>query len=804
MLKNYLRINFRSLRQNKGYTIINILGLATGIAVCLLIFLVIEFETSFDNFHKKKDRIYRLLTEYHHSDSKDIFYGRGVPFAFPRALQTTFSGAELVAPIFSDYNVQLLALDTKSAMPKKFKEERGIFFTGPAFFKIFDFPIIAGSYASLNDPNNALLTEEIAEKYFGSWKDAIGKTLKLNNTYDLKVSGILANTPANTGFPIKVVISYGTGFTSNFMKSTNWDGTNSGFGCFILLAKNTSPGVFNKQLIEYSKKVKSPENKDVQVIQPMTEVHFDTQAGDFGGKTISRKLINVLWLIGAFILLIACVNFINLSTAQAVNRAKEIGVRKVLGSTRWQLKLQFLSETLLIVLASVTVSIILALLALPYINSLLELSIEITLQNSTSIALFLFFLTGTVTALAGFYPSIVLSGFNPVEALKSKLAAKTTKGVSLRRGLVVFQFIIAQSLIIATLVIARQMSFFSSQPLGFDKTAIVNIPVPEDSIGNSKLEFLKKQLKVVTGIQNVSFNSNTPAEDNNDNWTNITFDHAAKQTEFYSIYKTADNEYVPSFKLPLVAGRNLEPSDTIKEFLVNEMLLRNLGITDPQKALNKNINLYGHVEGPIVGVLKDFNTRSFRDDLAPLLITSSKREYSEASIKLDSREMTSAMHRIEKIWDETFPEFVFEYKFMDDKVESFYKQENRLGHLYKIFAGIAILLSCLGLYGLASFMAVQRIKEVGIRKVLGATGAHIIYLFSREFILLISTAFLITTPITWYFMHQWLQNYPFRIELSWWLFGIGGLLSVLIAITTVSFHAVRAALANPVSNLRSE
>ena len=804
MFKNYFRTSFRSLRQNKGTTAINVIGLAAGIAVCLLIFLVIAFETSFDEFHMKKDRIYRVLTEYHHNDSKDIFYGRGVPKAFYRGIKDNFADLESIAPVYADYNDQVLVSGSQSVTPKKFKEERGIFFTTPSFFKIFDYPVLAGSFESLNDPNNVLLTQETAEKYFGSWQQAVGKTLRLNNTLDLKVSGILANMPANTGFPIKLAISFGTGYTAKILNSTNWDGTSTSFGCYILLAKNSSAAGFNKQLMAYSRKMKSPDNKDLQVIQPLKEVHFDTRAGDYGGKTISRQLIRIMWLIASFILLIACVNFINLSTAQAVNRAKEIGVRKVLGSNRWQLQFQFLTETFLIVLASIILSVVFAMLTLPSINNLLELAVKITPENVISITAFLLALATVVTLLAGFYPSIVLSGFNPVEALKSKLAAKTTRGISLRRGLVVFQFIIAQSLIIATIVIARQMSFFASQPLGFDKTAVVNIPVPEDSAGNSKLGFLKKQLKTLNGINNVSFNSNTPVEDNNDNWTNINFDHAQKQTDFYSIFKTADDEYVPGFKLPLVAGRNLEPSDTIREFLVNEMLLRNLGITDPQKALNKHVYIYDHAEGPIVGVLKDFNTRSFRDDLAPLIITTSRREYNEASIKLDSRDMSGTMQQIEKVWNETFPEFVFEYKFLDEKVESFYKQENRLEKLYKIFAAITIILSCLGLYGLASFMAAQRIREVGIRKVLGASGANIVYLFSREFILLIGVAFGITIPLTWYFMNQWLQNYPFRIELSWWLFGAGGIISILIAISTVSFHAIRAALANPVRSLRSE
>lgn len=804
MLKNYFRISIRNLRKNKSYAVINILGLATGIAVCLLIFLVISFETSFDNYHKNHSRIYRVLTEYHHADSKDIFYGRGVPLGLPKGLKISFKQIEEVAPIYADYDDQLIVFDNNNSSVKKFKEDKGVFYTVPAFFNIFDFPLLAGTYETLNNPNNVLLTKDIAEKYFGDWKNAIGKTLKLNNTNTLKVSGILANVPANTDFQLKVVISYGTGFTSNFINATDWDNTGSNFGCYILLPSNISAAGFNNQLIALSKKLKSPDNKDVQTIQPLQGVHYDTQAGNFSGKSISQQMINALWLIAAFILLIACVNFTNLSTAQAVNRSKEVGVRKVLGSNKWQLQLQFLSETFLIVLASVICSLIIAWFALPFINNILELSVGINLSNGISILLFLLIILFSVTGLAGFYPSIVLSGFNPINALKSKLASKSNKGISLRRGLVVFQFIIAQSLIIATLVIAKQMAFFTSQSLGFDKNAIVNIPIPTDSMGISKIDYLRKELKAVNGIQTVSFNSNTPVEDNNDNWTNIKFDHATKQTDFYSIFKSADNEYLPGYKLPLIAGRNIEESDTIKEFLVNEMLLRNLGIRNPQDALNKEINLYGHVKGPIVGVLKDFYTRSFRDGLAPLIISSSKSDYNEASIKLDSKELTSSMHSIEKIWGKTYPDFVFEYKFLDDKVESFYKHENQIAHLYKIFAIIAIFLSCLGLYGLASFMAVQRIKEVGIRKVLGATGPHIVYLFSKEFIILILIAFFIATPLTWYFMNKWLQNYQFRIELSWWLFLAGGIVSIIIALTTVSFKAIKAAMANPVTSLRTE
>jgi len=344
-----------------------------------------------------------------------------------------------------------------------------------------------------------------------------------------------------------------------------------------------------------------------------------------------------------------------------------------------------------------------------------------------------------------------------------------------------------------------------NQPLGFDKDAIINVPFRVDSAWRSKADYLKQQLLSVNGVQAVSFSSNTPVEDANDIWSTFKFDHATKEEDFKAITKFSDEEYVPTYKLQLIAGRNLQPSNMTREFLVNESLVKSLGIKNPEDILNKEISIWGDkIKCPVVGVLKDFNDRSFRNDVAPLLITTNGTMYSQAGIKLATTNISSTLQSVKKIWEQTFPDFVYEYKFLDDKIASFYKQENQLSQLYKIFAAIAIFLSCLGLYGLASFMAAQRIKEVGIRKVLGATTGNIVYLFSKEFIILISIAFVISTPVAWYYMHQWLQDYPYRINMSWWIFILGGVASVLIALITVSFQAIKAAVANPVKSLRTE
>ncbi len=819
MFKNYFKTALRSLIRNRNYTIINIAGLAVGIAVCMMIFIIIQFQTSFDDFHSKKDRVYRVLTESHHADAATITYAKNVPFPMPENLKTAFPQLEQVAPIYASHNDELQVLDGNGAPVKNFKEQSGVFYTSPSFFNMFNFPLLAGSYESLKDPNNVLLTKEIAETYFGDWKTAIGRTIKITGYYSmgaglfqfpataLKVSGILATIPANTDFQLKLVVAWGTDFTGDKeygFQQPQWNQSAPDFGCYVLLPPNISVDNFNQQLSAYARKVQSADNKDSYIVQPLSAVHYDAKAGNYSNKIISHRLINVLWLIAAFILLIACVNFINLSTAQAVNRAKEVGVRKVLGSNKSQLQIQFIVETFLIVTIAVILAAVITLLALPYVNQLLELSLSLNILTNPAIILFLLAVTMAVTVLAGFYPSIVLSRFNPVNALKSKLTANTSKGISLRRGLVVFQFIIAQALIIGTLVIVTQMNYFMDQPLGFDKDAIVNVPYRPDRTGSKLTDYLKQQL-LSNGVQAVSFCSNTPVEDGNNMFTSFKFDHAIKDEDFQAIVKFADNDYVPTYKLQLVAGRNLQPSGPTTEFLVNESFVKSLGLKKPEDILNKEISIMGGlIKCPVVGVLKDFNDRSLRQDLAPLLIATNVTMYRQASIKLATTNISSTMQSVKKIWEQTFPDYVYEYRFLDDKIAGFYKQETQLSQLYKIFAAIAIFLSCLGLYGLASFMAVQRIKEVGIRKVLGATAGNIVYLFSKEFIILISIAFLIATPLAWYFMNKWLQDYAYRINISWWLFAAGGLAAIIIALATISFQAIKAAIANPVKSLRTE
>ncbi len=802
MLRNFFKTAFRSLRRNKSYSVINILGLGVGIAICLMIFLIIQFETSFDNFHSKKDRIHRVLTEF--KDPSGTNYSSGVPFPFPATLRQDFPQLEKVAAIYGDENTLLSVMDDNDEKAiKKFKEEQGVFFTDPSFFEIFDFEWLYGNPATaLGDPLSIVLTKEIAEKYFGSWKNAIGKTIKRNNKKLLKVTGILATIPGNTDFQFKAIAPYKTFLAP----SEDWTTVSSNHVCYVLLPGNVDPKNLNKLLPAFIKKY-TPEERagtSSQVLQPIKEVHYDTVAGNFLGRNISKELISTIKLIALFILLIACVNFINLSTAQSVNRARDVSIRKVLGSNKRQLSLQFLSETALITIGAAVIAVLLVTVSLPFIRSVLDLPISFNIQQNPQILLFLLGIIIAVIVLSGLYPAIILSGFNPVTALKSKFNAGRTKGISLRRGLVVIQFVIAQALIIGTFIIVKQMNYFQNASLGYDKEAIITVPIPNDSLGRSKIDALKVSLLQRPEIKNVSFSFAPPSNDGN--WySDFKFNNSSKNTEFAANLKWADADYLATYRLPLVAGRNYTKADTSKEVLVNEELLKSLGITNPAEAINKEINMWdGEVKASIVGVVKNFNSQSLQEAMAPIIIGNYKATYRLINLKLQQQNLQQTLAYIEKLWNQTYPEHVYEYQFLDETIAAFYTQEKQLSQLYKIFAVIAIFLSCLGLYGLASFMAVQRIKEVGIRKVLGATVQNVVYLFTKEFIGLIAIAFLIATPLAWYFMSKWLEDFAYRIDISWWIFLISGLLSLLIALVTVSSQAFKAALANPVKNLRTE
>ena len=802
MIKNYFKTAFRNLMRNKSFTIINVLGLAEGIAASLLIFLVMRYETSFDNFHAKKDHIYRVGSIFNTQDG--ISYGAGVSFPVGPALRIDFPQVKEVGSIFRRGN-DLITIEENGQL-KKFQSD--VYYAEPEFFNMFDFGWLSGNpKISLSDPASVVLTKEIAEKYFGNWQTAIGKTIKYknDNAQVYKVTGILKNVPPNTDFPLGVVVSYATLKNTNIGRSfEDWVSTFGRAYTFVVLPADYSPEQFNKDLISFAKKHRPAEYaKDAFIAQPLATMHSDDRFGNYNDHFFSDSLKTILRLIGLFLILIACVNFVNLATAQAVNRSKEVGVRKVLGSNRSHLALQFLSETCLIVIFALIAAVLISYLVLPLLNDLLRTKMRFDFTDPTIIIFFISILIG-VSFLSGIYPAFVISGFNPINALKNRITARMAGGFSLRRVLVVFQFAIAHVMIIGTLIAMSQMSYFRNATLGFDKAAIINVPIPGDSITKTKMTYLQNELSKNPDIKNVSFSYSSPSADGNWN-SDFRFDNATQKTNFSANLKWADANYFETYKIQFVAGGPYQQSDTVREFVVNETLLRKLGITDPKLALGKEIDFWdGRKVGLIVGVIRDFNVYSLREPMAPVVLSTWKEVYQTINIKVKPGREKAILPFVEKLWNESFPEFVYEYSFLDETIENFYRQETQLSTLYKIFAAIAIFISCLGLYGLVSFMASQRTKEVGIRKVLGASAGNIVFLLSKEFSLLIIIAFAIAVPAAYYIMNKWLQNYTYRVEIGVALFMIAIIGSMIIAWITVGHRAVQAALANPVKSLRTE
>ncbi len=802
MIKNYFKTAFRNLLRNKTYATINITGLAVGIAACLLIFLVIQYETSFDTFHKKKDHIYRVVSEFKSSDGTS--HSPGVPFPVSEALRLDFRQLRKVAAIFNDDNGMVtVPQDNKNDPPRKFRET-GVFFAEPQFFEMFDFGWLGGvAKQTLTAPNNAVLTQETAERYFGDWKNAVGKSITFDNKHAFKITGILQNVPSNTDFPLKVVVSFST--LRNIRDMNDWKTVYGQAYCFVELPDNISTADFNSMLTGFTKKHKPAEYiNDGIIAHPLKEMHFDDRFGNFNERVFGKDLITALFVISVFILIIACVNFINLATAQAANRSREVGVRKVLGSNRSQLAVQFLSETFLITAFALFVAVGVARMTLPYLNELLQVNVQMSFTTNTMMLLFISAVTVLVTMLSGLYPAMILSRFNPITALKSKVSAKIIGGISLRRGLVVLQFAISQVLIIGTLIVVSQMDYFRNASLGFTREAILNVPIPSDSVSKTKLDFIRNELLKNPKIQKVSFSFASPSDDGNWN-SEFKFNNSTKNTEFSTNLKWADTAFFSIYDLEFIAGRPFHQTDTVREFVVNETLIRKLGIRNPQDAIGKKIDFWdGEITAPVVGVIKDFHVYSLRDPISPVALGSWKALYRTLNIKINPENTKTTLAFIQNLWNQTYPDYVYEHQFLEEKINNFYRQENQLSQLYKIFAGIAIFISCLGLYGLISFMAVHRTKEVGIRKVLGASVGKIIFLFSKEFMLLILIAFAVAVPISYYIMHQWLQDFTFRIKLGAGFFVLAILISIAIAWITVGYRSISAALANPVKSLRTE
>lgn len=796
MFKNLITTAYRSLMRNKSHAFLNLTGLTLGITCCLMIFLVVRYELSFDTFHSKSDRIFRITTQLFSEDNS--FIG-AAPYPVADAVKEEFPDVEQVTTIyFNDEGII-------KANEQLFKES-GLTYIAPSFFEIFDYEWLAGDpQKALIEPYTVVLTESVAKRYFGGngfdvAEAALGHMIRLNDNADYKVTGIMKDFPENTDFPFKVLMSYATIKSLNGRELQDWASISSTVNHFVLLKEGSIATNVEAKFPTLIEKFVSVEEsaKRAYLLQPLRELHFDERFGNFNLRTPTKASIISLSFIGSLLLLTACINFINLATAQSVKRSKEVGVRKVLGAGQGQLVRQFMTETLLLTTMGLGISILLTELFFPSIIRILNLQISVNWFSDPLIPLFLIVIILVVSVLAGFYPALVLSKFQPILALKNKINFQSSRGFSLRRGLIIFQFVVSQVLIIGTIVVAKQLDYFRNLPLGFNKEAIITISVPSNEINS--VPSLRNKFQQIAGVESVSFGLFSPSSGSN--WQGIFNFPGSGTDDKIVVMRPADPEYIKTFGLTLLAGRDLRENDSLRTaVVVNETLLRIMNVEDPQEAIGAKITTFGD-ETTIVGVVKDFYAFSLKEPLQPVLLFNDPGKVRMAALKITTGNIGGILANVEQAFKQQYPERIFEYQFLDESLAEFYQEEEKLSQLFTIFAGIAIFIGCLGLYGLISFIAAQKTKEIGVRKVLGASIINIVYLFTKEFFLLILLAFAIAAPLAWYVMQNWLQDFEYRIPLGPKIFLAAVGFTLLIAILTVGYRSIRAATANPVESLK--
>ncbi len=801
MLRNYFQTALRNLMRQKASAAINLAGLTLGISSSLVLFILVHHHSGYDRYHSNFDRIYRIVTESDGNHERN--YSSGVPALLPDAFRGDFPEAEEVT--FIGYRSgSLITIPQRSGPALKFQEDQGVAFAESNFFKIFDRPLIAGTAAhALDEPGQAVLSKAAAIKYFGK-TDAVGEIVRFEDR-DFRVTAVMNDFPANTDFPFNVVLSYITVKTER--EKEGWGSIWSDEQCYFLLKKNVKIEDVDRRLPDFYKKFHPDGNRTNQafVTQPLSELHFDNRFGNFNYHSVSHQELVALSTVAILLILTACVNFVNLTTAEAIKRSKEVGIRKALGSTRGQLFRQFQGETLLVTLAAVVIAVAVAQLALGVLNPFLDLRLSIGLTTEPLMWAFLLAFTLVVATLSGFYPALVLSGFRVTAALKNQINMRNSSGFNLRRGLVVLQFVISQFLIIATVVLIKQMNFFHNTDLGFRKDAVVTVPVHEQgrrgqANNPTTTRTLRNELSRLSGVESASLSNSPPSSGST---SNTGFEIEGDEQFYRAQLKFIDDRYVNLYGLKLIAGRNVADLDSSQDVLVNEKLAWVTGFHDAREMIGKKIKTMGQTV-TVIGVVADFHTVSLRDPIVPTLLLNHSESYNVISLKLNPTTLKETIRQVQPLWEALYPQHIFSYEFLDDQIREFYEGEERLSILLSVFTGLAIFIGCLGLFGLATFMANQKTKEVGVRKVLGASVESIVFLFSKEYIRLLLIGFVFAAPLAGYLSKRWLSEFAYQIDVGPSVFAICLLTTLAIAMATVGYRSMQAARANPAQSLKVE
>jgi putative ABC transport system permease protein len=798
MLRNYLKTAWRNILREKGNTIINISGLTLGVTCSLLLVLMVMHFSSFDNFHAKRDRIYRIVSQS--EGNEGTRYQSGVPTVLPDAFRADFPEAEQV--VFTSYRTDILVvIPQKKGDEIKFQEEYGVVYTEPSFFKIFDrVTIIGDPLQNLDDPNEAVISRSLAKKYFGR-EEVTGEILKVEGM-EFKVGAIIEDAPNNTDLPFNLLLSYAT--IKKVTEEAGWNSTWSDEQCYFLVSGAEDVKKMESRMQAFTDKHIGKDNpkKKVFSFQSLKDMHYDERFEVYSYNTVPKAMLIAFSAIAFILIITACINFINLATAEAVKRSKEVGVRKSLGSSRGQLIRQFLGETTLITALAVLVSIGLTQIALSFLNPFLELELSLNFSNNSTLWMYLIAITVCVSLLSGLYPAFVISGFKPALVLKNQMGNRNSSSYTLRRALVVLQFFISQLLIIVTVVIIYQMDYASKKDLGFTKEAVITAVIPNASekSNHGRMRTLREEMSDISGVQIASLASAPPSSGN---VSETTFKMAGSEDDYITQVKTVDANYIDLYDLELVAGNNLPDLDTASGILVNEKLARMVGFQNPQEIIGKEISLWGK-KISISGVIKDFHTVSLVHPIEATVLFNHISNYQTLSVKLDMRKSQQVIAALKSKWEARYPDQLFEYEFLDESIHHFYDGERRMSILFSIFSGIAIFIGCLGLYGLASFMTNQKTKEIGVRKILGASVESILFMFSKEYVKLVFIGFAMAAPLAWLAMSDFLGQFAYKIELGPGVFLIGLITTLLIALVTVGYKSFKTATVNPSRSLRYE
>jgi putative ABC transport system permease protein len=800
MFKNYLVSNLRALWKNRSHALINMLGLALGITCAILIFLIVQFELSYDTYHAKKDRLYRIVTEYHGED--EAGHGAGITYPLVPTVRQDFSDPDYVTIVDANFSDPVISHIKEVGTIERFKE-KGVAFVDSVYFKMFDYDFVAGNENALARERTVAISQSIAKKYFGD-ESALNKVITFNNEIDATVTAVFKDPPLNTDFPFHIIFSFNVG-SEKKRGWDNWGATSSSLNCYILLNPNVTEKQFESKMKGWHYKYFVGDEEEngkrrTYLLQPLNDVHFNTDYSNFGNRTVSKLTLWTLSFIGVFLLITACINFINLNTVLIVNRSKEAGIRKVMGSSRTQLVAQFLGETFIITIISLLISTGLVELAVIYLQPVLGYQLDFHPLTDLTTFGFLVVLPIIVTLLSGLYPGISLSRFQPVQALKNKLSGKPGEGITLRRGLIVVQLMISQVLVVSTIIVVEQINHFMAQPLGINSEAVIEFEIPENK--KELVHAFLERIENIPGVQSVAL-SNTGSASGNAWGGDFEATINGKLVKENAAVKFASADYLKTYGIRLLYGEDLIKSDTATRFLANESLVKLLGFKNFDEAIGVPINLWGN-RAVITGIINDFHANSLHEKLQPMLVCSSNWAYHIGGVRVSTTNTKQTLATIEDVWRGVYPNYVFESKFLDETIAAFYDGERKSSYLIGIFAAVAIFIGCIGLFGLISFMAKSRTKEVGIRKTLGASVGQVVSLFSKEFVWLIIISFVLSAPMAYYFMEQWLDNFAYRIHpgIATFLLGVG--VTFLVVITTVGFKSYKAAVANPVDALRDE